>query len=141
MRQRIRSRADYERVREQTRTRNDQPSKTEKSHAQSCDLNYIMRQYGVTKMLPISPYPAQAFGEDDLDLTLSDAYQTVRQADEYFRQLPSQLRSKFSNSPLALWAFVNDPANADEAVALGLLKRSPETPSGVSEPPVSTPPT
>lgn len=120
--------------RDSTRTYNDLPSKTQQHHAQNCDLNKIMRDYGVTKTLPISAYPPTVFGEDNLDVTLTDAYQTVREADDYFASLPSTLRLKFNHSPLALWRFVNDPANADEAVALGLLKRYDATPSGDASP-------
>lgn len=122
-----------DRVRDLTRTRNNLPSKTEQSHTLACNLNEIMRQYGVTKTLPIMAYPPELFGEDNLELTLTDAYQTVRDADFYFQNLPATLRQKFSNSPTYLWQWVTDPANAEEAVALGLLKRDPPTPSASGE--------
>lgn len=124
---------ETERVRDLTRTRNTMPSKTQAHHAEACDLNRIMRDYGVTRQLPIAAYPAGLYGDDDMEMSLSDAYQNVRIADEYFSALPSQLRSKFNHSPMALWQWVNDPANADEAVALGLLKRdAPPTSGGAS---------
>lgn len=127
-----------DRVRDLTRTRNNEPSKTEQSHTLACNLNEIMRQYGVTKTLPIMAYPPEMFGDDNLDLTLTDAYETVRDADFYFQNLPATLRQKFNNSPTQLWQWVNDPANADEAVSLGLLNRDPTTASPSGEAPKST---
>lgn len=120
---------DDERVRELTRTRNDEPTKTERHHARNCDLNVILRQYGVGKSLPVLPYSPDMFGEDDLDLDLHGALAVVQGAQDYFNALPSSLRAKFSYSPAALWDWVNDPANADEAVNLGLLKRYDPTPA------------
>lgn len=122
-----------DRVRDLTRTRNNEPSKTEQSHTLACNLNEIMRQYGVTKTLPIMAYPPEMFGDDNLELTLADAYETVRDADFYFQNLPASLRQKFNNSPTHLWQWVNDPANAEEAVSLGLLKRDPPTASASGE--------
>lgn len=116
-------------ARASTRARNDEPSKTQQHHAANCDLNKIMKDYGVTGNLPIIPYPAEAFGEDDLDLDLTSAYERVQTADAYFSQLPSNLRSFFKHSPLAMWAWVNDPKNHDEAVQLGILHRDSPLPA------------
>lgn len=112
-----------ERVRDLTRTRFNRPSLTQQHHAAACDLNNVMKQFGVVKDIPVVAYPPEAFGSDDMDITLHDAYFNVKVAEAHFASLPSDLRARFSNSYLSLWAFVNDPANADEAVKLGLLKR------------------
>lgn len=112
-----------QRVRDLTRTRNDMPSLTQQHHVAACDLNNVMKQFGVVKDIPVLAYPPEAFGHDDMELTLHDAYFNVKNAETHFMSLPSDLRARFSNSYLSLWAFVNDPANAEECVKLGLLKR------------------
>lgn len=99
-------------------------SLTQQSHAVDCDLNVLLKRFGVAKdgVIPVLPYPVEAFGEET-ELDLREALDMVRDAQAHFAALPSALRSRFDNSPAKLWDFVNNPANADEAIKLGLLKR------------------
>jgi hypothetical protein len=41
-----------------------------------------------------------------------------------FEDLPAEVRFKFDNKPAELLKFMSDPANADEAIDLGLFKPS-----------------
>ena len=66
------------------------------------------------------------------------AMQAVRAAQESFMELPAEVRARFSNDPQALMVFMDDPANRDEAVELGLVNKAEEkTRDEVSPPPAA----
>lgn len=112
------------RARAKTRVCNDLPSLTVQSATTDCDINVLVKRFGIDKD-PV-PYLAAdpSFYGDFSDLPdLATALNRVRHAEQLFNALPAQLRSYFHNDPALMWAFVNDPANADEAVRMGLLQR------------------
>jgi len=51
------------------------------------------------------------------------AANAVIAANQSFAALPAKIRNRFNNDPAALLAFIEDDANAEEAYALGILKR------------------
>ena len=53
-------------------------------------------------------------------------------ADAAFMAFPSSVRDRFGNDPSALFAFVHDSSNRDEAISLGLIGPPPKV-----EPPAS----
>ena len=87
-----------------------------------CDINYILKQFNVTGVLPQSPVSPK-YG----DFTGIGDYQTalnrVIAADDEFMTLPAQLRARFENDPENLINFLNDENNRDEAIQLGLVER------------------
>ena len=98
-----------------------------------CDINYILKQFNVTGVLPQSPVSPK-YG----DFTGIGDYQTalnrVIAADEEFMSLPAQLRARFDNDAANLIEFLNDENNRDEAIELGLVERPLEpTPKAVGE--------
>lgn len=129
-------------------TSNDAPSRTKKGAAADCDINRMMQRMGVTKVpVPREVYDPNYYGDlTGAPLSLQEALDRVRQARERFDALPARLRAEFDNSPAALWDWINDPANGDEAVELGLLHRVPapsapgtDTGAGAPETGTSTP--
>lgn len=53
-----------------------------------------------------------------------DMVNRIRNAEEAFAALPSDLRQRFSNNPRAMLTYLADPANKDEAVGLGIVTSS-----------------
>ncbi len=97
-------------------------SLTDKSALRETDINEIVRRYteGDT-----SPVRQNAFFADVSEVgDFADAMRKVKQANADFAALPSNVRDRFGNDPLALVKFLADSANDDEAVALGLKVRS-----------------
>lgn len=96
-------------------------NQTQQHFAEECDINTIVRRFGVTHELPAS-FRAPAYG----DFTGVDDYQSalnaVMEADRAFMSLPGELRARFENKPQALLEFLADPANRKEAEELGLVK-------------------
>lgn len=122
---------------------NDDPSLTEQHHAKDADLNEILRRFGVTDgAIPPSAMDPRHFGDFTDAVDFREALDRTRIAAERFNALPADIRNRFANSPVLLWQFVNDPRNHEEAVRLGLLKKTMAPREGatetLSEPPAST---
>ena len=84
-------------------------------------MNYILRDYQRTGMLR---HARQNTGKYD-DVTGVDfqtAMDTVVTAQNMFDDLPSNIRKRFANSPVAFLDFVSDPQNMEEARKLGMLQ-------------------
>jgi len=101
------------------RTINNQPSRTDKSQKDQCDIKNIMKKYGGIHQVP--PLSKGTY----MDLTTLPSYQealhTIRDADQAFDGLPAKLRKKFNNDPKEMIDFLADPSNTDEAIKLGLV--------------------
>lgn len=105
---------------------------TKQSAKAECDVNNIIRQFDRDGVLPhlrdtIPEYVV--FTEDELvgsaGFDYHQALNVVRAAQDGFEALPAELRKRFHNDPGEFVAFVDDPANRDEAVELGLVRRRP----------------
>lgn len=111
---------------------NKEPSMTQQSFKNECDINRIVGQYkkhGVITHLNNSKEnygvaPSHSFHE---------AMNIVIQAQEMFDSLPSQLRKEFSNDPANFLEFVENPENYDDLIELGLVdKRDNDTTTNIS---------
>jgi len=51
-----------------------------------------------------------------------EALNRVAHANELFASLPSSVRDRFSNDPVRLLSFLDNPDNKDEGIKLGLIK-------------------
>lgn len=101
-------------------------SMTEQSHAKSCDVNRIVKRFerdGI-RMQHLPGYvdvSGAKFGDFSDGVDYQDACNAVLKANASFMELPSGIRSKFSNDPGLFLDFAIDPSNKDEMIALGLL--------------------
>lgn len=114
----------------------DEPSKTQQSHRDACDINLLVKRWRQGS----EEFPEGgrlAYG----DFTNADDYLAARNriidAQQAFNTLPSRIRARFAHRPEALLAFLADPANEAEARELGLLEEA-ETAPPVT--PAATPP-
>ncbi|AXH75890.1 MAG: internal scaffolding protein [Microviridae sp.] len=110
------------------------PSLAKQSFADECDINTIVRNFGLTGQLPDN-VTAPQYGDFEGIFDYQSALNAVIAAEDSFMAMPADLRARFHNSPQALLEFVSNDSNRDEAVKLGLVDPPP-----VSSPPVSTPP-
>jgi len=107
------------------------PSRTDQSFREECDINTIVRNFGVTGQLP-----------DDVrtplegDFTEVVDYQTavnlVLESNRAFAQMPSDVRERFNNDPGKFVAFASDPANLDECRKMGLANPLKQPPTPIS---------
>ena len=95
------------------------------------DINTIMAAYNRTGELPhVNELAPQFLDVTDMDFHTHMNY--IREAQELFEALPSEMRSRFQNDPGAFVDFTSDPINRPEMARLGLL--SPEATQAVLSP-------
>lgn len=96
-------------------------SLTQQHQKEQADINYIIEQFNVTGILPVSPI-TPSYG----DFTGVHDYQTAMNAlialDDEFSSLPAKIRARFDNDPENLINFLNNAENRDEAIELGLIE-------------------
>lgn len=106
---------------------------TEQSHKDHCNVNHIINKYDKTGILTHMNTIEAKFG----DMTGNDyktMLDTVLEAKRNFKELPSNIRKRFDNNPEKLLAFMENPANRDEAIKLGLIDgRWSEATDGLGE--------
>lgn len=97
---------------------------TKQSFKDECDINYIVKQFGVTGNIPVSPLEP-SYGDFSGVSDYHSALNQINAANEAFMALPSKLRAKFDHDPNALLNFLNNESNRDEAIELGLIDGQP----------------
>lgn len=100
-------------------------SVVQQSFAEECDINTIVRRFGLTGELPQNlamPVSGDFTGISDFHTAMN----VVRAAQEEFMKLPGEMRYRFANDPGRLLEFLDNPENRDEAIKLGLVEKPPE---------------
>lgn len=116
----------------------EMPSMTKQSFAEECDINTIVRRFGVTGELPPLPPPSNV--EFDQVYDFQSAMNAIRAGEESFASLPAETRTLFNNSPAQFLHFVNDDDNRAQAELWGLVPpRAAPTPSPIPEGNVAPP--
>lgn len=118
-------------------------SKTDQSFVEECDINTIVREFGVTGQLPDQEYRPPLEGDFTEVVDYQTALNLVIQADAAFLSLPSATRERFNNDPAKYVAFASDPANEEEMRKFGMLKppKAPVLPIAVQVVPSPQAPT
>ena len=101
-------------------------SMTIQSAADECDVNQIVERALKTGVLgdPVAMARRVAsFGDFSTVGDFHSCLSRVAAAQKSFDELPLDIRVRFNNDPGLLIAFLADPANAKEAVKLGLLPK------------------
>lgn len=97
------------------------PSRTDQSFVEECDINTIVSRFGLTGELPIG-LVAPTFADFDDVIDFHTAAVAVKRAQESFMLMPAEVRSRFENDPQKFVAFCSDEGNRDEMRKLGLLR-------------------
>lgn len=98
---------------------------TQQNFHEETDINNIMAKFAKTGLVDHVNKVQGAYG----DFTSVQDYQLhldqVMAAGDAFMALPATIRRRFDNDPAHLVAFLGDPRNRDEAIALGLIEPPP----------------
>jgi len=99
------------------------PVLVEEHHANELDINKIIQKYS-----PRDVFKAVNVVDDIIeDFTsfedFQDVMNRVARSKEAFMELPAEIRRQFDNDPAKLVFFVQDKANYEEAVRLGLVEK------------------
>lgn len=115
---------DADEVSNETGLKCEDESRAQQSFKDECDINEIVRRFGLTGELP-GDFKMPQSGDFTFVTDYKSALDMVRAADEEFRRLPAEVRDRFMNDPGRLIEFVEDEKNRVEAEKLGLLKAPP----------------
>lgn len=123
-------------------------SMTEQSHTKHCDIRNILSRFMRDGVIEHVNEREPQYTDVSVCPDYHGALEIVRATEEMFSSLPAELRDRFANDAGMYLAWINDPANAEEAVELGLLRgeqvfTAPEEPiSGAPAPdvPAAEPP-
>jgi len=105
---------------------------TKQDQKDDTDINKITERHLHTGVLASNTgrrgaRPRQAmFGDFSSAADFQTAVNGINDAELAFSQLPGRLRARFKNSAYQLMRFLEDPANLDEAVKLGLVEPPPK---------------
>lgn len=110
---------------------------TKQSFKAECDINTIMARYQSTGEMPVlNQRVPQWFDASEFDFASMQA--KVLEARELFQELPSVLRDRFGNDPASFLAYVQNSANVEEMIELGLIERRRSTePTAPAAPPLA----
>lgn len=104
-----------------------QEDRTKQSFRDECDMNKIVSRIHKSGFIPLEAQNSlrrQIYGDASaVPQSLEDAYAVVHRADAFFSSLPAALRERFVGAS-GLLEFIENPANLDEAVKLGLVQRA-----------------
>lgn len=99
--------------------------KAQQQYKEECDINTIVRRFGLTGQLPENlrmPLTGDFVDVPDFQTALN----LVISAQDEFMKVPADVRARFNNDPGELMAFLEDDKNRDEAIKLGLVNAPPE---------------
>lgn len=95
-------------------------SLTQQHQLQESDINYIVKQYGITGQIHTSVRQPM-YGDFSGISDYAGALAAITAAQDSFYMLPSAVRERFNNDPREFVEFCLDDRNADEAKRLGLV--------------------
>jgi len=107
------------------------PSLTKQEFKEECDINVLMKRYQKTGLFPQHPGASPRYVSNIGAPDFLEAQNLILQARSEFSALNAELRKRFDNDPSKFLAFVNDPANADELIKLGLREAPKPEPGPV----------
>ena len=128
---------DVDKVSDETGLACPDPSLAQQNFKDESDINYIVRQFGLTGQMPGQTISPQ-YGDFTGVLDYHSAVNAVLAAQDEFMDLPAQMRARFDNDPAKLIDFLGNEQNREEAIKLGLVANpisvSTETPVGEVKP-------
>lgn len=128
----VRSEYNYDRDKasDESGLRCEDLSLTKQSFAEECDINTIVRRFGVTGELP-SNVVMPTYQDFEGVFDFQTAMNAIVKANESFMLMPAEVRARFNNDPALFVDFCSNDDNIDEAVKLGLIaKKDKDAPEG-----------
>lgn len=96
-------------------------SLTKQEFKEESDINVMVKRFMLGYETDIVPMQPQYIDNTAVP-TFEKALNYIIQAQDYFEDLPLDIRKRFNYDPKAMLEFVNDPKNQQEAVTLGLIE-------------------
>jgi len=100
---------------------NNEPSLAQQHNKDETDINNIVSRYKKTGILGDPRDTRRPVFGDFTAVDFQDMQQAIISVDAHFASLPAKIRSMFRNDPVEVIRFVENPANHEAAIKLGLL--------------------
>lgn len=96
-------------------------SLAQQSSQKECDINEIVRRFGLTGELPDN-IRIPVVSDYDAIFDFQSAQNVLAEARQEFMRIPAEIRSRFNHDPQKFYDFCINPDNLDELRKLGLAK-------------------
>lgn len=90
------------------------------------DINKIVARFQKTGQLPPTLKGEPFYGDVSDFGDLAESLIKIQDADRLFMTFPADVRERFDNDKVKMIEFLEDPANYDEALKLGIVQPRPE---------------
>ena len=108
--------------------------RTKQAMKNECDINNIMAKFEKTGLFDhLTKYNGD-YGNFIGAPEYHEAMNAVVEAENMFMEIPAKIRSRFENDPAKFLEFVQDPANTDEIISMGLARAPTPAPNVGDEP-------
>lgn len=109
----------------------DEKIRTLQSFKKDADINFIMKKYRETGLLPVPQNRQPFYGDFTKAGDFMSNLNKIILAKKYFLKLPASTREFFNNDPSTMLDWLVDEKNNDKAVELGLRPKPavPEKPA------------
>lgn len=97
------------------------PVLTDQSFKKSQDINNIMKQYSKTGILPSTREHLARYVDNTQVLSIEEAHEVIKNANEMFMQLPADIRKLMDNDPSKMVEYIKNPNNKEILVKHGVL--------------------
>lgn len=105
----------------------------------SADINRIVDKFEKGQTLTRINSRPPFYGDVSKFSGLADALMKVQETEELFMVFDAKTREKFDNDPVKFIEFLENPANRDEAIEMGIIKAPQKEPTPAPGP-APTPP-
>lgn len=118
-----------------------EPTLTVQADKESSDINNIVKQFGLTQMLPYGNSVPEYTDFTDAPMDFHSAQNFIIEARSEFMKYPAHIRAAFDNDPGVFLQSLEDPTKAQlfQDLGLSLPKDAAPPPSDFQEPPTAEP--
>lgn len=112
------------------------PGLTEQSHRDACCINRIMARYQKTGLVPVYEGMVPQYEDFSNVNDYHTAMNTVIAAQELFMALPALVRKEFNNDPAEFLEAVENPAQRQKLIDLGIIAAKDASEAKIKEAPI-----
>jgi len=106
-----------------------EPLLTIQSEIDNCDINILVERFAKSGVIPNGNAGTPTYGDFSELPSYQESLNVVLSAQNAFMSLDAKIRKEFDNDPGKFLAFVDDPANADALIKMGLREAPPPAPT------------
>ena len=101
-------------------------SLTQQHFQEECDIINIIKRHDRNGIIEHVHRGQARYGDFSEVTDYREALDLVRNAQEEFMTIPSDIRKQFDNNPGKFYEFVSNPDNKDELIKMGFIEQSQE---------------